>query len=86
MESAHHFSSKPDCNSPAEVPSLILRTALSTIPFCLGAVRRYNLHDPFGDFRIKSPRLHLVLVEHEPCRAQISHADCDVTLCQPVAD
>ena len=37
IESAHHFSSKPDCNSTAEVPSLILRIALSVIPFCLGS-------------------------------------------------
>ena len=27
LEPAHPFSSKPDCNSTAEVPSLILRTA-----------------------------------------------------------
>ena len=33
MESVHHFSSKLDCNSTTEVPSLILRTALSAIPF-----------------------------------------------------
>ena len=26
MESAHHFSSRPDCNSTADVPSLTLRT------------------------------------------------------------
>ena len=31
MESAHHFSSRPDCNNTADVPSLILRTALSAI-------------------------------------------------------
>ena len=33
MESAHHFSSRPDCNNTADVPSSILRTALSAIPF-----------------------------------------------------
>ena len=33
MASAHHFSSKLDCNNTAEVTSLILRTALSTTPF-----------------------------------------------------
>ena len=34
IESAHHFSSKPDCNSTADVPFFfILRTALSAIPF-----------------------------------------------------
>ena len=33
MESAHHFSSKPDCTSTAEVPSLILRTALRWLMF-----------------------------------------------------
>ena len=33
MESAHHSSSKPDYISTSEVPSLILRTALSAIPF-----------------------------------------------------
>ena len=32
MESAHHFSSKPDCNSAADVPSVTLRTAFSAIP------------------------------------------------------
>ena len=31
--SAHHFSSRPDCNNTADVPSFTLRTALSTIPF-----------------------------------------------------
>ena len=29
---AHHFSSRPHCNNTAEVPSSILRTALSAIP------------------------------------------------------
>ena len=39
MESAHHFSSKPDCNNTADVPFFILRsffilrTALSAIRF-----------------------------------------------------
>ena len=33
MESAHHFSSRPDCNNTAGVPSFTLRTALSAIPF-----------------------------------------------------
>ena len=33
MESAHHFSSRPDCNNTAEVPSFALRAALSAIPF-----------------------------------------------------
>ena len=33
MESAHHFSSKPDCNNTADVPSFNLRTALSPMPF-----------------------------------------------------
>ena len=32
MESAHQFSSRPDCNNTAEVPSFTLRTALSAIP------------------------------------------------------
>ena len=38
-DSAHHFSSRPDCNSTAEVPSLILRTTLSSTK-SLGTVRR----------------------------------------------
>ena len=29
-------------------------------------IGRNNLHDSFGDFRIKSVKLHLVFVEHEP--------------------
>ena len=29
----HHFSSRPDCNNTADVPSFTLRTALSAIPF-----------------------------------------------------
>ena len=33
MESAHHFSSKHDCNRTADVPSFTLRTAFSAIPF-----------------------------------------------------
>ena len=33
MESAHHFSFRPDCNNTAEVPSFTLRTALSAIQF-----------------------------------------------------
>ena len=33
MEPPHHFSSKQVCNSTAEVPSFILRTTLSAIPF-----------------------------------------------------
>ena len=33
MESAHHFSSRPDCNSTADVPSFTLRNTLSAIPF-----------------------------------------------------
>ena len=33
MESAHHSSSRPDCNNTAEVPSFTLRTALSALPF-----------------------------------------------------
>ena len=33
MESAHQFSSGPDCNNTAAVPSFTLRTALSAIPF-----------------------------------------------------
>ena len=37
MESAHQFSSSPDCNNTADVPSFTLRTALSAIPFA------YNL-------------------------------------------
>ena len=32
-ESAHHFSSKPECNNTTDVPSFILCTALSAIPF-----------------------------------------------------
>ena len=32
MESAHHFSSNPDCGNTAEVPSFTLRTALSAMP------------------------------------------------------
>ena len=31
MESAHHFSSTPDCNSTADVTSFTLRTALSQV-------------------------------------------------------
>ena len=33
IEPAHHFSSKPDCNNCAVVPSFTLRTALSAMPF-----------------------------------------------------
>ena len=33
MESAHQFSSRPDCNNTAEVPSFTLRTTLSAFPF-----------------------------------------------------
>ena len=33
MESAHQFSSRPDCKNTAEVPSFHLGTALSSIPF-----------------------------------------------------
>ena len=33
MESAHHVSSRPDCNNTADVPSFTLRTALLAIPF-----------------------------------------------------
>ena len=33
MESAHQFSSRPDCNNTAEVPSFTLRFAFSAIPF-----------------------------------------------------
>ena len=33
MESAHHFSSRPDCNNTADVPSSFQRTALSAFPF-----------------------------------------------------
>ena len=33
MESAHQFSSGPDWNNTADVPSFTLRTALSAIPF-----------------------------------------------------
>ena len=42
MESAHQFSSRPDCNNTAEVPSFTLRTVLSTVPFVsdLCGVRR----------------------------------------------
>ena len=36
IESAHHFSSKTDCNNTADVPSLILRTGRSAIPFVSG--------------------------------------------------
>ena len=38
MESAHQFSSRPDCNNTAEVPSFTLRTALSAIPICFRSV------------------------------------------------
>ena len=33
METDHHLSSSPDCSNTADVPSFILRTALSAIPF-----------------------------------------------------
>ena len=38
MESAHHFSSRPDCNNTADVPSFTLRAALSAIPSCFRSV------------------------------------------------
>ena len=38
MEYAHHFSSRPDCNNTADVPSFTLRTALSAIPFVFRSV------------------------------------------------
>ena len=39
MQSAHHFSSRPDCNNTAEVPSLILRTYCSlSNPICFRTV------------------------------------------------
>ena len=44
MESAHHFSSRPDCNNSPHVPSLILRTDLPAITFVsdLCVVSTYN--------------------------------------------
>ena len=36
IEPTHHFSSKPGCNNTAYVPSFILRTALSPMPFLSG--------------------------------------------------
>ena len=35
MEFAHYFSSRPDCNNTADVPSFTLRTAPSAITFVL---------------------------------------------------
>ena len=51
MESVKHFSSRPDCNYTAEVPSVTLRTALSAIPFVSDLCGTYNdsrkdLHRP----------------------------------------
>ena len=43
IESAHHFSSRPDCNNTAEVHSFTLRTALSAVPFVsICVVSTYN--------------------------------------------
>ena len=39
MESANQFSSRPDCNNTADVPSFTLRTALSAITFVFRSVR-----------------------------------------------
>ena len=38
MESAHQFSSRPDCNSIADVPSFTLRTASLSNPICFRSV------------------------------------------------
>ena len=40
-----------------------------------------NLHDSFGDLRIKSFELHLVLVEHDTSTVQVFHACCDINFC-----
>ena len=39
MESAHQFSSNPDCNNVADVPSFILRTALKESHLFLNGAR-----------------------------------------------
>ena len=44
MQSTHHFSSKQDCNNIEEVPSFILRAALSAMPFLsrIDVALKYN--------------------------------------------
>ena len=43
MESAHHFSSRPDCNNTADVPSFTLGTALlQSHLFLICVVLTYN--------------------------------------------
>ena len=38
MESAHHFSSRPDCNITAKVPSFTLRACSFSNPICFWSV------------------------------------------------
>ena len=45
-----------------------------------------NLHDSFGDLRIKSFKLRVVLVEHESWMVQNSSASCCIHFCWPIAD
>ena len=56
MESAHQFSSRPDCNNTAEEPSFTLRTVLSAIPFfrsvwCRRAVIPGKIFTSFAKFQ-----------------------------------
>ena len=50
MESAHHFSSKPDCSSTADVPSFILRTALFSSTVCFGSMECWRAMIPWKIF------------------------------------
>ena len=55
MESAHHFSSRPDCNNTADVPSFTLRTARSPICFrsvwCRRTTIPGKIFTGFGNFQ-----------------------------------
>ena len=49
-------------------------------------VSRNKLQDVFVDLRIKSFKLHVVLVEHEPWKIQFFHTCCDIKLWYSIAD
>ena len=50
LESAHHFSSSPDCRSIAEVPSFTLRAALCDV-VCLGSMNCWRTVIPLGNLQ-----------------------------------
>ena len=50
IEAAHHFASKTDCNSTADVPSFILRTALFSSTVCFGSMECWRAMIPWKIF------------------------------------